>query len=283
MHLLGAEVSLLLDSIRTRATDERARKLRDIISQVLLYGFLTPAGASKLRGRLGFYSSLLMGRLGRGMMGPLIRRQYGTHATTLSPILKRNLLWWFNAIGSLPARSIPLRLGSPVGAHSEAQGFGHIAARSLLPEDITVSLHLPTWLIDMTIGLEEESPIFIFELAAAILAACLAILRNDGNTRTCVLCIDNKAALAALIKGPSSSELGAILVNLFWSMAARCPVLWWFEYVNTKANASDPPSRVCDAPMGLARNRASGAIPLEFARIFSSWGALHRESILLSN
>ena len=283
MHLLGAEVSLLLDSIRTCATDERAQKLRDVISQVLLDGFLTPAGASKLRGRLGFYSSLLMGRLGRGMMGPLIRRQYGTHATTLSPILKRNLLWWFNAIGSLPARSIPLRLSSPVGAHSDAQGFGRIAARALLPEDITVSLHLPTWFIDMTFGLEEESPIFISELAAAILAACLVILQNDGNARTCVLCIDNNAALAALIKGSSSSELGTILVNLFWSMASRCPVLWRFEYVNTKADAADPPSRVCDAQLGLACTRATGAIPTEFTRIFSSWSALRRESILLPN
>ena len=73
-----------------------------------------------------------------------------------------------------------------------------------------------------------------------------------------MLCVDNKAALAALIKGSSSSELGATFVNLFWSMAARCPVIWRFEYVNTKANAADPPSRVCGAPMGLACGRASG-------------------------
>ena len=134
MHLLGAEVSPLRDSIRTSATFERDRKLRDVISRIWLDGCLTPAGARKLRGRIGFYTSLLMGRLGRGMMGPLIRRQYGVHATTLTPILKRNLLWCLNAIGSLPARSVPLRLGSPVGAHSDAQGFGHVAVRALLPE-----------------------------------------------------------------------------------------------------------------------------------------------------
>ena len=283
MHLLGAEVTLFDYSIRTRATDERAIKLRGIIAEILENGFLTPSGASKLRGRLGFYSSLLMGRLGRGMMGPLIRRQYGVHATKLTPALKRNLLWWFNAIGALPARSIPMKLGTPVGAHSDAQGFGHIAARALLPNDVTVSLHLPLWFVDMTFDLEEESPIFVFELTAAILAACLVILQNDGEARSCVLCVDNKAALAALIKGSSSSELGTILVNLFWSLTARCPVIWWFEYVNTKANAADPPSRVCNAPSGVLCDRTSGPIPPEFTRIFSSWSALHRESILLSN
>ena len=132
----------------------------------------------------------------------------------------------------------------------------------------------------MTNELEGESPIFIFELAAAVLAACLVITQNDGVARTCVLCVDNKAALAALIKGSSSSELGAILVNVFWSVASRCPVLWRFEYVNTKANAEDPPSRDCNAPLGIERTRASGAIPLDFAKIFSSRSALHREPVL---
>ena len=61
-----------------------------------------PVGGSKLRGRLGFYP-LLMGRLGHGVMGPLIRRQYGVSATKLTPALKRNLLWRFDAIGVLPA------------------------------------------------------------------------------------------------------------------------------------------------------------------------------------
>ena len=54
MHLLGAEVSLLSGAICTRATDARVQKLRAHISQVLLAEFLTPSGASKLRGRLGF-------------------------------------------------------------------------------------------------------------------------------------------------------------------------------------------------------------------------------------
>ena len=202
------------------------------------------------------------------MMGPLIRRQYGVHAEKLTPSLQRNLLWRFNAIGVLPARSIPLKLGTPVGAHSDAQGFGRITARALLPNDVAVSLHLPSWFVDMTFDIEKESPIFISELTAAILAAFLVILQKDGEARSCALCVDNKAALAALIKGSSSSDLGEILANLYWRLAARRPVIWWFEYVNTKANAADPPSRSRDAPLGVLRNRTSGPVLPEFSRIF---------------
>ena len=282
MHLLGAEVTLLKQAIRTSATTERAQKLWDEIAGILRTSSLSPAGASKLRGGLGFYTSLLMGRLGRGMMGPLIRRQYGKYARTLTTELRRDLLWWCNAVRILPPRTIPLNLHSPMGAHSDAQGHGHVATRALFPFDVSISTHLPKWFLEMAFASEAESPIYLFELAATILTACEVANRSDGYHRTCVLCIDNKAALAALIKGSSSSALGAVLVNLFWSVAARCPVVWWFEYVNTKVNAADPPSRVCDAPLGMECTRTSGEVPPEFSRLFSPWSVLHRESTLLN-
>ena len=278
MHLLGAEVSLLANAIRTRSSDGRARKLKCSISKILESNYLSPAGASKLRGKLGFSTSLLMGRLGRGMMGPSARRQYGANVSSLAIHLKRNLLWWFNAIGTLPPRTIPLAMLSPYGAHSDAQGFGHVAARARVPSDYTISTHLPLWFIEMAVAAEGESPIYLFEIAAAIFAACLVYFHSDGESRTCVLCVDNKAALAALVKGSSSSQLGSVLINVFWSLAARSPITWWFEYVNTKANAADHPSRECDAPTGVNCTRSSGVIPPDFSRVFSSWGALHTES-----
>ena len=281
MHLLGSEVTLLKNAVRTRATDERAHKLRGHIAHALQTNHLTPAAASILRGRLGFYTSLLMGRLGRGMMGPLVRRQYGSNAQLLTPDLKRNLLWRYNAIGKLPPpRPIPLTLFSPMGAYSDAQGHGHIASRALLPLDVSISTHLPKWFIEMAFAADAESPIYLFELDATVLTACLAAYRSDGNRRTCVLGIYNKAAPDAIIKGSSSSTLGTVLVNLFWRVAARFPAVWWFEYVNTKSNAADHPPRVCDTPLGVECTRWSGEIPPEFSRIFSSWGVLRRESTL---
>lgn len=125
-----------------------------------------------------------MGKLGRGMMGPLIRRQYGAIAYLLTPELKHNLLWWHNAVGALPPRSIPLTLFSPTGAHSDDQGHGHIATRALLPTDVSVSTHLPQWFVEMALAAEGEPPIYLFELAATVLTACLVDYRSDGNPRT---------------------------------------------------------------------------------------------------
>ena len=279
MHLLGAEVTLLKNAIRTRATDERARKLSSHIAQALHTNYLTPAAGSKLRGRLGFYTSLLMGRLGRGMMGPSIRRQYGSRAHLLTPDLKRNLLWRHNAIGALPPRSTPLTLFSPTGAHLDAHGHGHIATRALLPGDVSISTHLPKWFLEVAFAADSEFPIYLFELAATVLTARLVAYRSDGNHRTCVLRIDNKTAIGALIKGSSSSSIGAVLANLFWSVAAQFPAVWWFDYVNTKSNAV-PPSRVCDTPLGVDCTRCSCDIPPEFSRISPSWSELRRESTL---
>ena len=59
--LLGAVVSLSSTAICARASDQRITKLRGHIAQALQLNNLTPAAASKLRGRLGYYTSLLMG------------------------------------------------------------------------------------------------------------------------------------------------------------------------------------------------------------------------------
>ena len=71
-----------------------------------------------------------MGKLGRGLMAPLIRRQYDLRGALLNRELKRHLFWWRNAIGLLHPRSVPLALLAPMAARSDAQGHGRIAARA---------------------------------------------------------------------------------------------------------------------------------------------------------
>ena len=177
-------------------------------------------------------------------MAQLARRQYGSGSHLLTPGLERNLLLRYNTIGTLRPMSIPLTLLPPVGAHSDAQGHGHIASRAMLPNDVSISTHLPKWFVEMAFASDAEAHIYRFELAANVLTACLVAYRSDCNHRTCVLRIDNRAALAALIKGSSPSALGTVLANLFWRVAARCPLVWRFLYVDTKSNAAYPPSRV---------------------------------------
>ena len=76
--------------------------------------------------------TLLMGKLGRGTMGPLIARQYHSRATNLRRALKRSLPWRYNAFGSLPRRATPFLPHPPFGDHSDAQDFGRIGCRVIL-------------------------------------------------------------------------------------------------------------------------------------------------------
>ena len=92
MVLLGAEASVCDTHVRAEIRNERKGKLKERISHFLQPNFLTPAAASKLRGRLCFYSSLLAGKLGSGIMGPLISRRYKHRETWLGPALTRSLV-----------------------------------------------------------------------------------------------------------------------------------------------------------------------------------------------
>ena len=115
----------------------------------------------------------------------------------------------------------PFKQLAPVGARTDAQGYGHIAAVYRKGIRSLAHCHLPQRLRDMTNAAEGESTIFIFELCAAVLMVFLANERGDTTPRTCALCVDNQAAATALIKGSTSSDLAGVLVNLFWNVAAR--------------------------------------------------------------
>ena len=132
------------------------------------------------------------------------------------------------------------------------------------PFDVSISTDLPKRFIEMAFAGDAGSPIYLFEHAATVLTACQAAYRPGGSRRTCVLRIDNKAALDALIKASSSSAIGTFLANLLLSAEARCQAVWRFEYVSTQPNDADPPSRVCDTPTGVECTRWSGEAPPEF-------------------
>ena len=174
MVLLGADVSVHDTHVRAEIRTGRKDKLKAHISHVLQSNCLTPAAASKLRGKIGFYSSLLAGKLGRGMMVPLISRQYKQRETSLNPALTRCLVWWHSALGNLSPRTAPFDQLKPIGARKDAQGYGHIAAVYFGRSRVTSRLHLPQWLCELALEAEGESPIFIYEICAAILMVYIA-------------------------------------------------------------------------------------------------------------
>ena len=270
--LLGALIRLDDDSFCASARPCGVSKICGHVAQALQRNCLTPAAASKLRGKLGFYTSLLSGKLGRGMMGPLIARQYKNRHHQLTPELTRNLISRYIALGSLPPRITPFVFESPIGAHADAQGFGNIAAIFQGIITRTTSVHLPTWFAGLVEETPGESPIFAYELCAAILMVCITLNWPRNQHTTVVLCVDNKAAVAALVKGSSSSTIGSLLTTLFWNLASQGPITWWIEYVHTKSNHTDHPPRNCSADQNGTCNRPDGLCPPQFHRVFNSWG-----------
>ena len=278
LHLLGDQVAIGSTSFCAAERLARVATLRGHIAQALRTNFLTPAAASKLRGKLGFYNALLAGKIGRGMMGPLIARQYWRRRRSLDTTLRRNLLWRYAAPGNLPPHVTPFHFDSSVGARTDAQGLGRVAAVFTGEAKTAVSTHLPLWSTSMVTALPDESPIFIHELCVSILTARLALNWSRDKQRTCLLRVDNQAAVAALVKGSPSSPVGALLASLFWNVAARCATLWWAEYVHAKSNDADAPSRLRTAQRDNICAYQSGHIHSAFSEAFASWESPHREA-----
>lgn len=109
-----------------------------------------------------------------------------------------------------------------------------------------------------------DSAIYLFEICDAILTACAVRDPNTTVSRSCGLCIENQAALAALVKGANSSEFGAVLVGVSWGLDSLFPFQRRRKYASTKSNDPDEPSRVSAAHMsevllpheGRCRNHA---------------------------
>ena len=177
-----------------------------------------------------------MGKLGRCMMSPLIARQYHSRAVKLTRTLRRCLVWWYSAVGALPPRVTPYVLIPPFGAHSDAQGLGHVACRVHLGSTSTCHTHLPPWFAKLAKEAEGESSIYLFEICAAILTVAVVSTSHSGSSRSCVLCIDNKAALAAPVKGSTSSELGTDSSEYFGpSRPVPRPIGGWSMSTLTRA------------------------------------------------
>ena len=117
-------------------------------------------------------------------------------------------------------------------------------------------------------------------MRAAVIMACVSIGRILDSHRTGALCVDNQAAVGALVKGSSTSPLGALLTHLFRTCDARGTALWWIGYVRAKSNIADLPSRDCASHAGTNCGNSTGAASATFRDAFKSWGDIRRETTM---
>ena len=128
MILLCDVVEIIASGIRASPRADRVAKISGQIPEALQLSRLIPAAPSKLRGALGFHPTLLMETIGRGVVGPLILRQYAQRGTRPTQRLRRCLFWRYISLLALPPRTIPYLLRPPIGAHADAKILENIAA-----------------------------------------------------------------------------------------------------------------------------------------------------------
>ena len=113
---------------------EKVAKWRGSIEQVLQSGQLSPAGAAKLAGKLGWGASAVFGRGARVYLAPLFHWSTGRR-TVLTTRLRRTLEWWLRFLAATPQRHVPLRWRAKqrVLVYSDATGGGRSRALRAVP------------------------------------------------------------------------------------------------------------------------------------------------------
>ena len=214
--------------------------------EILASGKLAPGRASKFSGRLAFLNSYLFNRIGRALLRPFIWRQrqhIGGHG--LTPRLRHSVRWFRALLAEDLSRKLPLvRAPSmPLSlVYSDAEGNGRVGAVASLQDGSVRFLRgrVPSCIRRSLVA--RRTNIVAFELIAAMVA--ILSLCPDGLRGTRVVhFIDNKAALACVVRGFSRHrDLAAIAGRLWFEMAVmHCD--YRAEFVPSGENLADGPSR----------------------------------------
>ena len=280
--------------IRLRCKGSTVAKVRAIAKRAVEEDHLSPAQASSLRGKLLWV--WLYGRVGRAEMRPFKDRQYGRCS---AEVLERQRLdsgggaWPLDEplrrafgfvdgmlAGELPdvvLRALP-RSEAPVVVLSDASwhpvagdvlGAGHMAFVVWVPgadgggRTFFADAEADRATLQSIYGMREQRTL-ICPLEAVALAApyCCPELRVHLEGRDVLHFADNMAANAAAMRGDSAAaDLARVqsVMHARWHALGLSP---WVEYVRSKANLSDLPSRgQYDALVGMGAKRVEFRVP----------------------
>ena len=266
---LGVE-SDLTDSacgvIQIAVRPERVARILDEIEAAIESGELPLTAAASLAGKLAFCLSWSFGRLGRAALQPIYSCQT-SKLSRLSPGVAASLVFFSEVLPLIPPHTIftsapkrrpalvwsdgmwepgqasPGQVGFLAGIPKPRFEFVPPRATSAPLDDEYDFFHasavVPTEMVDALCCRGQQ--IGQVEIIGA-LAPYLSI-PNLLAGRPVIHWIDNTSALAALVKGYSGVPDSARLIHVFhaWNSGAQARV--WFEYVPTKENPADEPSR----------------------------------------
>jgi hypothetical protein len=242
--LLGHHVKLAFPP-ELRNTPSRIANIAGMVGEALRTDSLSERCAGELAGKSGFACSALWGRCGRAALKPVFARQHRrVHSNKrLSKQLRAALLWLRRVFVEVPARPILLRpSGHHLVAYSDAAGTGCIAA-VLFPGAPRVPLWTRAFVPPELVArfCKRATQIHMYEALAALLL--LETFRAFLTSRELVLFVDNASAKGSLVRGFSSAEDLCAVASAFWEVCAHGRINPYFEWVPSKLNVADGPSR----------------------------------------
>ena len=207
---------------------------------------LEPGDASKMCGRFAFLNAYIFNRLGRALLRPLIWRQRQVRAgSKLTPRLRFALLWFLRVLEAGLTREISL-LPAPstqvVFLYSDAEGYGGLGAVAVFPEDEVVYLQGRVPRKSVRELKQRKTQIVAFELLAALVALVSLCPEKLRGCRV-INFIDNVAALACVVRGFSREPDLADIAGRLWFEALALEISYRADFVPSKCNLADGPSR----------------------------------------
>ena len=246
------EASLYVDK-------ERAARIATTMLDARAAGHMSQRGAERLNGKLTFALSYVAYRVGRGVMQPLIRwaaKHQRPGQPTSWQAVDKALAFLITLIRLLPPRIFRLRGAAPrpcVKVWTDAAW----EPMSEMPATIGIVVYLPPeagrrgrYLYSSMVVPDEYMQQFQvrrqyigqLELLAAV--AAYTTFHAELRDRRVIHWIDNTSALAGLIRGYAGSIDSARIVHAFHALNVGLRTDVWFEYVASKANIADLPSRM---------------------------------------
>jgi len=258
---LGADVDLgqasRLGTCTIRLKEHAKEDMSAMIDSIIESGSFSSGVASKLRGMLGWASTGMHGKCGRGGQAPLMDRQYWEKGiTTIGPKQLEAFEYHKQLLARVPPKNIRIlgANGPPVIIYSDAffqpynepepedgircrMGwviFDKLAERPVGGTMVVPQEKLATWK-------ERDQQVFVAE-TLAVLATTIEH-KESLRGRDVIWFVDNIGALQVLIKGNSAQfDAGNVCAaaHLLWaSLGTRV----WFEWVASDDNPSDGLSR----------------------------------------
>lgn len=197
----------------------------------------------------------MFGRARRSLLRPFSDRRYTKGAPRHCDFpdeLRDVILPWVACISNTTPRRVIACTSHPVLVYTDAPGAGHVGCVVFVDGIRTMAhTHLPAWFRDIIPGIYEYEP------CADI--SGLALETERAPDRPAFLCCDNVGAVGTVIRGARRANLGRTIVSVFWAVDSALGTAVWIEYVATKLNCSDEPSRRCHKALEGLCSRVAGA------------------------